>query len=119
MHEATKSFRNVAADASKTFIFTGNKLNLITLKGMMNFGLGKTTTSYAIKFLVEQGVYKEEGAKFYFADERNSAGHPVGNGISGPAAATAYVDLAELKEQGPWLYTFVKDQGYKEFDAKL
>lgn len=63
MHEATKAFRNLTSDASKTFIFTGNKLNIITLKGMLNFGLGKTTTSYTIKYIVEQGIYKEEGVK--------------------------------------------------------
>jgi hypothetical protein len=63
MHEATKAFRNAGPDASKTFIFTGNALNTITLPGMLNFGLGKVVPSYAIKFLVEQNAYKDEGIK--------------------------------------------------------
>jgi hypothetical protein len=63
MHEATKAFRNAGPDASKTFIFTGNALNTITLPGMLNFGLGKAVPSYAIKFLVEQNAYKDEGIK--------------------------------------------------------
>jgi hypothetical protein len=27
-----------------------------------------------------------------------------------------YVKLSEMKEQGPWHYTFVKDSGYVKFD---
>lgn len=117
LHEATKSFRNAAADASKTFIFTGNALNVVTLPGMLNFGLGKTIPAYAIRHLVEQNVYGAEGIKFYYADERNAQGAPVGKAVSGPAAAEEYLKLAEQKEQGPWLYTFVKGEGYKDFTA--
>ncbi|EXJ73333.1 uncharacterized protein A1O5_03093 [Cladophialophora psammophila CBS 110553] len=168
LHEAVKSFRNLAAsnDASKTFIFTGNMLNLKTLKGMLNFGLGKTSTAYAIRYLVENKIYAAEGVstytsipfffffffffflfsfsslgslsilseaalnkrsqtdhsyapdkRFYYADERNADGLPVGNAVSGPAAAEEYLKLAEQEEQGPWLYTFVKGEGYKDFET--
>ncbi|KIW87309.1 uncharacterized protein Z519_11945 [Cladophialophora bantiana CBS 173.52] len=119
LHEAVKSFRNLPAsnDASKTFIFTGNMLNLKTLKGMLNFGLGKTNTAYAIRYLVENKIYAAEGVRFYYADERNAEGLPVGNAVSGSAAAEEYLKLAEQKEQGPWLYTFVKGEGYKDFET--
>ena len=63
MHEATKGFRNSPADASKTFIFTGNFLNLKVLPGALNFGLGKVAPAYAIRHLVETGAYKDEGMK--------------------------------------------------------
>ncbi|KAJ9611739.1 hypothetical protein H2200_004923 [Cladophialophora chaetospira] len=116
LHEATKSFRNAPADASKTFIFTGNALNVITLPGMLNFGLGKTVTAYAIRHLVEQKVYAGDGISIYYADERTAQGAPVGKSVSGPAAAEEYLKLAEQKEQGPWLYTFVKGDGYKDFE---
>ncbi|OAG33959.1 hypothetical protein AYO21_11912 [Fonsecaea monophora] len=118
LHESVKAFRNLPAggDASKTFIFTGNMLNVKTLKNMLNFGLGKTVTAYAIRHLVEQKVYADEGIKFYYADERNAEGLPVGNAVSGEAAADEYVKLAERADQGPWLYTFVKGAGYKDFE---
>ena len=57
------------------------------------------------------------GCRFYYADERVSSGAPVFKDISGPAAAEEYVRLAEQKEQGPWLDTFVKGEGYKDFEA--
>jgi len=53
--------------------------------------------------------------RFYYADERSSTGDAVYSGISGEAAAEEYPKLAERKDQGPWLYTFVKGEGYKDF----
>jgi hypothetical protein len=35
--------------------------------------------------------------------------------VNGPAAAEAYVELAEKKDQGPWDYTFLEGEGYVEF----
>lgn len=37
--------------------------------------------------------------------------------ISGPAAAEEYWTLVGKKSQGPWLHTFVKGEGYKDFYA--
>ncbi|OAP58589.1 hypothetical protein AYL99_07679 [Fonsecaea erecta] len=120
LQESVKAFRKLPATAasssSKTFIFTGNMLNVKTLKGMLNFGLGKTATAYAIRYLVENKIYADEGFKFYYADERTPEGKPVGTAVSGSAAAVEYVKLAEQQDQGPWLYTFVKDAGYKDFE---
>ncbi|KIY02852.1 uncharacterized protein Z520_01317 [Fonsecaea multimorphosa CBS 102226] len=123
LHETVKAFRNLPATSgdggglpSKTFIFTGNMLNVMTLKGMLNFGLGKTAPAYAIRHLVEQKIYAHDGVTFYYADERTPEGMPVANAISGEAAAVEYVKLAERTDQGPWLYTFVKDAGYKDFE---
>lgn len=55
--------------------------------------------------------------RFYFADERQSSGASAGRAVSGPAAAEEYWKLAGRKDQGPWLYTFVKGEGYKDFSA--
>ena len=52
---------------------------------------------------------------FYYADERAPKGGPVYNEIDGPGAAEEYVKLSEGRGQGPWLYTFVKGVGYKDF----
>jgi hypothetical protein len=55
--------------------------------------------------------------KFYYTDERQSNGDAVYSAISGEAAATEYLHIARRKTQGPWLYTFVKDRGYVDFEA--
>lgn len=49
---------------------------------------------------------------FYYADERQESGRPVYSDISGEGAAKEYLALAERKDQGPWDYTFVANQGY-------
>lgn len=55
--------------------------------------------------------------RFYFADERTPEGKPVGMKVDGPGAAEEYWNLVERKDQGPWLYSFVKGQGYVDFEA--
>jgi hypothetical protein len=52
--------------------------------------------------------------RFYYTDERQPDGG-VSIPVDGPAAAEAYVELAEDKEQRAWNYTFVKGKGYVEF----
>ena len=57
--------------------------------------------------------------RFYYADERSPTGDAVYLDIDGAAAAEEYVKLTERKDQGPWLLTFVKGQGYKDFGSDL
>ena len=61
------------------------------------------------------GAYAERGYKFYYGDERKADGSPAYSAIDGEAHGKLYVELAEGKEQGPWLQTFVKGLGYKSF----
>lgn len=56
-------------------------------------------------------------SRFYYADQRQSSGESAGMAISGPAAAEEYWTLVGKKSQGPWLHTFVKGEGYKDFYA--
>jgi hypothetical protein len=53
--------------------------------------------------------------RFYYADERTSAGLPVMREIDGPAAGKAYLEIAECPEQRAWHYTYTKDGEYKDF----
>lgn len=48
-------------------------------------------------------------------DERTSEGGPVLKGTDGEAAGVEYLAIAERKDQGPWLYTFTKGTGYKDY----
>jgi hypothetical protein len=52
--------------------------------------------------------------RFYYADERKADGSPKYR-VDGDAHAELYYDLALGDTQGPWLQTFVKGVGYKEF----
>jgi hypothetical protein len=56
---------------------------------------------------------------FYYADERTEDGNAVGGSISGEAAAEEYPRIAEIEGQGPWMYTFVKGGGYRDFAKKV
>ncbi|KAK7705131.1 hypothetical protein SLS57_010153 [Botryosphaeria dothidea] len=92
-HRAVLGFKELPADTPKVFFFTGNKLPVLSLPQVLWFGMGN----------------------FYFTDERTEDGKPAMMARSGPAHAEVYVRLTEEREQGPWYYTFVKDQGYIDF----
>lgn len=53
--------------------------------------------------------------RFYYADERTAEGAPVYNKIDGPAHGEFYVQLAKDDGKIPWLATFAKGHGYKDF----
>jgi hypothetical protein len=56
--------------------------------------------------------------RFYYADERKEDGAAVYSAIDGEAHGKFYFELSEGKEQGPWLATFAKGIGYKDFSLK-
>ncbi|KAK5057496.1 hypothetical protein LTR84_011496 [Exophiala bonariae] len=116
--QAVAGFKTLdGPDHSRTFILTGNFLNRRVLPGMLPFGLTKSAGAYVIWNLAETKAYEKDGVKFYFADERQSSGASAGKAVSGPAAAEEYWKIATQKTQGPWLHTFVKDEGYKDFNG--
>ena len=62
LQQAVSGFRSLSeSQAAKTFIFTGNILNVVTIPGRLMFGLGKSGTAYAIRTLAEGNVYSQEG----------------------------------------------------------
>jgi hypothetical protein len=52
--------------------------------------------------------------RFYYTDERKADGSAVPK-VSAEAHGNLFWELAEAKTQGPWLQTFVKGVGYKDF----
>ncbi|EHK26806.1 uncharacterized protein TRIVIDRAFT_55176 [Trichoderma virens Gv29-8] len=111
---AVKGFAELPSDASKTFIYTGNKLHIMTLEPLISFGMGKAAAAHMIHYLSE--VYRTSGYKFYHVDERESNGEPAYGKLDPEAHANYYVKLSEEKDQGPWNSTFVKEKGYVKFD---
>ncbi|KIW09944.1 hypothetical protein PV08_11720 [Exophiala spinifera] len=105
--QAVSGFAQLPASASKTFIYTGNILNVNILPAFIDQGMGKSAGAHMIW---------AASAAFYYGDERKADGSPIYK-VSGEAHAKHYWELAEDKSQGPWLQTFVNGVGYTKFDG--
>ncbi|KAI5479320.1 putative short chain type dehydrogenase [Pseudohyphozyma bogoriensis] len=101
--------------AGLTFILTGNACNTSTFRmpSLMTLSIGKSANALMIELAAQ--VWGAKGARFYYADERTETGAPVGNKVNGEAHAQMYWDLAQSKEQGDPLVTFVKGKGIVKF----
>ncbi|WWC60603.1 uncharacterized protein I303_103177 [Kwoniella dejecticola CBS 10117] len=111
--QAVKSFTELPSTAARTFIYTGNVLNVQILPRFISQGVGKSGGAHMI--WAASAVYKDKGYKFYYADERKIDGSPKYR-VDGDAHAELFWDLANAKAQGPWMQTFVKGVGYQKFD---
>ncbi|KAJ9605952.1 hypothetical protein H2200_009801 [Cladophialophora chaetospira] len=112
--QAVSGFAELPASASRTFIATGNVLNVAIIPKFMSQGVGKSAAASMI--WSASAAYKDRGYKFYYADERKADGSPKYR-VDGDAHGDLYFDLAQGKSQGPWHQTFVKGEGYKKFDT--
>lgn len=111
---AVEGFAKLPTSTPKAFIFTGNALNGAVMPMLLTLGVGKAASSHIVQAAAT--AYADKGYQFYYADERNEDGSPVGGAVDGPAHADYYLTLAEGKEQGPWRSTFVKGKGYVQFN---
>jgi hypothetical protein len=59
--EAVKGFKQLDSSASKTFILTGNMLNVIVNPPVVVFGMGKNASAHMIKGASE--IYGKQGFK--------------------------------------------------------
>ncbi|EXJ93386.1 hypothetical protein A1O1_01778 [Capronia coronata CBS 617.96] len=112
--QAVSGFAQLPASAARTFIYTGNVLNVAILPRFLSAGVGKSGAAHMI--WVASDAYKDRGYKFYYADERKADGSPKYR-VDGDAHAKLYWDLAHAPTQGPWMQTFVEGVGYKKFDT--
>ncbi|RFU27515.1 hypothetical protein B7463_g8834, partial [Scytalidium lignicola] len=112
--QAALSFSQLSDSASRTFIYTGNILNVTILPSFLGQGMGKSAGAHMIR--AAAAAYKDRGFKFYYGDERKADGTAKYR-VDGEAHAKLYWELADAKTQGPWLQTFVKGIGYKNFDS--
>ncbi|KAF3022106.1 hypothetical protein E8E14_013848 [Neopestalotiopsis sp. 37M] len=109
--EAVRGFSRLPEASSKTFIYTGNKLNVMSDPKVFSFGIARTGAAH---FIWDCSIaYRHKG--FYYTDERLEDGSPSRGLMDPTAQAVLYHQLCEDMDQGPWLYTFVKDHGYKSF----
>ncbi|KPM45544.1 hypothetical protein AK830_g972 [Neonectria ditissima] len=112
--QAVSGFAQLPASAARTFIYTGNVLNVAILPRFLSQGIGKSGAAHMI--WAASDAYKDRGYKFYYADERKADGSPKYR-VDGDAHADLFWELANAKTQGPWMQTFVQGVGYKKFDT--
>ncbi|RKK13380.1 hypothetical protein BFJ66_g14383 [Fusarium oxysporum f. sp. cepae] len=112
--QAVTGFAQLPESAARTFIYTGNILNVSILPKFLDAGVGKSGAAHMMWAAAD--AYKNKGYKFYYADERKPDGAPKYR-VDGNAHADLYWELSQGKEQGHWMQTFVKGEGYKKFDT--
>ncbi|EXA33621.1 hypothetical protein FOQG_15699 [Fusarium oxysporum f. sp. raphani 54005] len=112
--QAVTGFAQLPESAARTFIYTGNILNVTILPKFLDAGVGKSGAAHMMWAAAD--AYKNNGYKFYYADERKPDGAPKYR-VDGNAHADLYWELSQGKEQGHWMQTFVKGEGYKKFDT--
>ncbi|KAL7906235.1 hypothetical protein GGI35DRAFT_459121 [Trichoderma velutinum] len=113
--EAVAGFEKLDKSLPKSFIYTGNWLNAVTMSSPIYTTLGSGKSAAASWIGAASVHYKEKGYGFYFADERTPEGKAVGGAISGPAHAEVYLQLADGKVDAPWHTTFVLGKGIVDF----
>ncbi|KAL1864848.1 hypothetical protein Daus18300_007414 [Diaporthe australafricana] len=98
-----------------TFIMTGNLLpkSVIPIATFTSLGIGKSGANYWVG--TADGVLKEKGIRFFYADERTKEGGPVGQIPDGKSHASVFLNLVEGKEDLPYYVTFVEGK-YRKFD---
>ncbi|KAL6705882.1 hypothetical protein ACN47E_006342 [Coniothyrium glycines] len=113
--QAIIGWNTLPSDLKKTFIYTGNILNItvIPIPIFLNLGVGKAASAYWIGSA--DTMYADKGFRFFYADERFPDGRSKAQELDGPAHGKFYSQLAEHNGEVPWHATFVKDQGYVKF----
>ncbi|KLP10138.1 uncharacterized protein FFB20_12236 [Fusarium fujikuroi] len=113
--QAVDGWRTLAEGAKKTFIYTGNKMNIqpLSLPATATLGMGKSASSYWIS--LADNLYQGKGARFFYADQRQADGNMGGMGLDGDAHGQFFVQLAQHEKDIPWLATFVPGTGYVKF----
>lgn len=110
--QAVLGFAELPADSPRTFLYTGNILNVTPLPQFLEMGAGKSASAHMM--MAAAAEYKDKGFKFYYVDERKPDGSAAFK-INGDAHAKIFWELTQAKSQGPWLQTFVPGEGYKNF----
>jgi len=114
--QAISGWETLPKDIKKTFIYTGNILNvsIMPVPMVLTLGVGKAASAYWVG--TADALYKTRGYRFFYADERKPDGASIGQALNGDAHAEFYEQLAK-HEDVSWHATFVKDKGYVQFKA--
>ncbi|KAK9311561.1 hypothetical protein V1524DRAFT_387548 [Lipomyces starkeyi] len=113
--QAVSGWQTLPKETKKTFICTGNIMNvsIVPMPLMLNLGIGKSASAFWIG--LANATYSAQGFRFFYADERHGDGKFKGMALDGAAHGEFYAQLADHEENVPWHATFVKDKGYVQF----
>ncbi|KIM98594.1 hypothetical protein OIDMADRAFT_105110 [Oidiodendron maius Zn] len=113
--EAVRGWETLPKETKKTFIYTGNAMNvtLVPMPMVMDLGMGKAASAFWVG--LADATYSGRGSRFFYADERHVDGNLKGMELDGAAHGEFFAQLANHEGNIPWLATFVKDKGYVEF----
>ncbi|KAL2842750.1 hypothetical protein BJY01DRAFT_199874 [Aspergillus pseudoustus] len=114
--KAVEAWATLPGDVKKTFIYTGNPLNVrfAPVPLFLDLGVGKRASTYWIA--VADEAYAAKGYRFHYADQRAKGGSGIGPNLDGPAHGEFYPQLASHEGAIPWHATFVAGEGYGKFD---
>ncbi|RSL69274.1 hypothetical protein CEP53_002304 [Fusarium sp. AF-6] len=96
--QAIAGWETLPKESKKSFIYTGNILNVSIFPVAMMLDLGT------------------RGFRFFYGDERTEDGKIIGKDVDGSAHAEFYAQLAKQEGDIPWQATFVKGKGYVAFN---
>lgn len=104
--EAVRAWREAEGARRGTFIMTGNMAprRIFPIPAMTMLGVGKSGANYWVG--AADAALKEEGIRFFFADERGPDGGPAWSEVNGESHAEMYLELVEGKEDLPYYVTF-------------
>ncbi|EXJ78318.1 hypothetical protein A1O3_09479 [Capronia epimyces CBS 606.96] len=113
--QAVRAWETWPTETKKTFIYTGNIMNvsIVPVPLMLDLGMGKSASAFWIGLAA--ATYSARGYRFFYADERHLDGKFKGMALDGAAHGEFYAQLARHEGNVPWHATFVKDKGYVQF----
>ncbi|OTA60750.1 hypothetical protein K449DRAFT_383480 [Hypoxylon sp. EC38] len=132
--QAIRGWQTLPKETKKTFIYTGNILNVsvVPVPQFLDLGMGKAASAYWIG--VADASYTAQGfrqvsqrsapyvpflicpfSRFFYADQRQADGQIIGAALDAPAHGEFYAQLANHEGNVPWHATFVKGKGYVQF----
>ncbi|OTA97722.1 hypothetical protein M434DRAFT_18894 [Hypoxylon sp. CO27-5] len=113
--QAIRGWQTLPKETKKTFIYTGNILNVsvVPVPQFLDLGMGKAASAFWIG--VADASYTTQGFRFFYADQRQADGQLIGAAVDGPAHGEFYAQLANHEGNVPWHATFVKGKGYVQF----
>ncbi|KAJ8098114.1 hypothetical protein POJ06DRAFT_200426 [Lipomyces tetrasporus] len=113
--QALRGWETLSQETKKTFIYTGNIMNVsvVPMPLFLNLGIGKSASAFWIG--LADASYSAQGFRFFYASERHADGKFKGMALDGAAHGEFYAQLADHGENVPWHATFVKDKGYVQF----
>ncbi|KAI1413648.1 NAD(P)-binding protein [Hypoxylon sp. FL1857] len=113
--QAIRGWETLPKETKKSFIYTGNILNVSIVPAplFLDLGMGKSASAYWIG--VADASYSARGFRFFYADERQADGKIIGAALDGAAHGEFYAQLANHEGNVPWNATFVKSKGYVQF----